>query len=117
MTGWYQGRVEKHIHKQGDAVCCRLPVRIHRKEIRKLFDEHAVAIERNILVDATLKNAPPAPGSRIVARSTQIANGPLGDINALNVGLVEQILIPMLSNDADPYSLQRRLVRKAPIGI
>jgi len=55
-----------------------------------LFDEHPIAIERDIFVDAVLKQRPLGPliddgGSQ----STQIINGSIGDIDAFNVRLVE----------------------------
>jgi hypothetical protein len=76
-----------------------------------LLDECPVAIERNILVDATLKKR--SPRSRVDDRgskSTQIVDAALDDIDGLDVGLDEESLVHMLANDADPDSVERPLV-------
>jgi hypothetical protein len=48
-------RLVEHVDQLRDAVCRRLPVGVNRKEIWKLLGERPVAIERSILVDATLE--------------------------------------------------------------
>src|SRR5262245_59189653 len=53
--------IEKHIDQHRDVVAQRFAVGVHRKELRSLFDEHAVAIGRNVFVDATLKECPLRP--------------------------------------------------------
>jgi hypothetical protein len=83
-----------------------------------LCDEHVGAIERKIFVDAALKEC--ASRSRVDDRGpqpTQIADGALGKIDGFNVRFVEQFLVHMLANDADPHSVQCCFVREAAIGL
>src|SRR5882762_6823905 len=110
--------IKEHVYQQRDVVGGWFPAGIHREEIRKLFSEHPVAIDRSESVDAALKQRSFRPwiddrGSQ----STQIVDGPLREFDAFTIRLVEQFLIHVLSNDADPYSAQCPLVRKASIGL
>jgi hypothetical protein len=83
-----------------------------------LLDECPIAIERKILVDATLKQR--SPRSRVDDRgpkATQIVDAALDDIDGLDVGLGEEFPVHVLANDADPDSVERPLVGEASIGL
>src|SRR6516164_8756349 len=100
------------------AAASRFPVGIRRKQIRMLLDECPIAIERKILVDATLKKR--SPRSRVDDRGsqpTQVIDAALDDIDGLGVGRGEEFLVHVLANDADPDSVERPLVGEASIGL
>ena len=117
-AGRHELWIEIHIHQLRDAIGRRFAVGVGRKEIGILFDEHAVAIEREIFVDADLKEC--SARSWVDdrgANSAEIADGALGEIDRLNVGLVEHLLVHVLANDADAHAVQCPLVGKAAIGL
>src|ERR1700752_2348475 len=83
-----------------------------------LLDECPVAIERNILVDATLKQR--SPRSRVDDRgskSTQIVDAALDDIDGLGVRLGKKFLVHVLAHDAYPDSVERPVGDEASIGL
>ena len=102
--------INKHVHEARDLVL--------GKEIRKLLDENLVAIERGVLVDAALKQRSVRTWiDNRGSQAAQIANRALGDVDAFGIGVVEELLVQVLSNNADANSVQRPLVRKASIGL
>src|SRR5207244_10640840 len=85
--------IKEHVHEARDLVI--------RKGIRKLLDEDLVAIQRSVLVDAALKQR----SSRTWidnrgAQPAKIANRALCDVDAFGIGIVEEFLIQVLSDNA-----------------
>src|SRR5438874_2623554 len=104
-TGWDERRIEIHLHKLRNAVRQWFSVGIDGKTIRVLFEEYQVAIERQIFVNAALKQR--SARSWIDDRGSQtaqIADGTLRDVDGFNIGVVEQFLVHMLADDAYPHS-------------
>src|SRR5882672_4446635 len=86
------------------------------EQCRKLLYKKSIEVSRNVLIDAFLEQC--AASARIDdrrAEAAQIVDGTIDDIDRLMIGLREQALVHIFTNDADLESIETRFPSKASI--
>ena len=119
--GWSfrkQRGIEEHVDQQGDVVGSGLAARIHRKQLRKLFDEQRVVSRGVVLAHAILEQC--IARTRIDDLRTQcleIHQRSLDDVDALAVGGGEQILVHVFAHHADANPLESPFLGRAVVAL
>ena len=109
--------IRAQVNERRDLIACRLPGRVHRKQLPVLPRERAAQQLRRRARDATLEQRALRP--RIDnggAELPQHADGALDEVDAFLVGLGQQRAIEVFAHDADAQARERPRGGRRQIG-